>query len=400
MRILLARVAPLYGRNGGMEMVEARMADAMIHRGHQVGIVSYDTTEGIPYFPLNKDVHLLNLNDFLKNSHPLDSFRFKIMRELIRPWNKQLALHWRNKGRYAYFKDAIPSMLDQFQPDVIISFDAESSAVFLGTVKHFSVPLITMFHFSINEAVNWEDAQEIKALRESACVQVLLNDDLVNLKERIPQVQAVCIPNVVPSYPIVANLKRKKSVYTIIDVARLTQNQKRPHLLIEAFALLSDKFPQWRVEFWGSEPDGKKEYTRSLQKLIESKKLDDKVFLRGNTNDVLSKYVESDIIAFPSAYEGFGLALAEGMSAGLPGVGFRNCMGVNEIIADGKTGYLVEDGVEEFAKGLSRLMENQELRIKMGKAAHEAMKRYSPQIIWDKWERVLSLAVEGKKIIL
>ena len=36
----------------------------------------------------------------------------------------------------------------------------------------------------------------------------------------------------------------------------------------------------------------------------------------------------------------------------------------------------------------------------MGKAAHEAMKRYSPQIIWDKWERVLSLAVEGKKIIL
>ena len=32
MRILLARVAPLYGRNGGMEMVEARMADAMIHR--------------------------------------------------------------------------------------------------------------------------------------------------------------------------------------------------------------------------------------------------------------------------------------------------------------------------------------------------------------------------------
>ncbi|WP_270456985.1 glycosyltransferase, partial [Allisonella histaminiformans] len=80
-------------------------------------------------------------------------------------------------------------------------------------------------------------------------------------------------------------------------------------------------------------------YTRELQKLIESKNLGDKVTLCGNTNDVLSKYINADIIVLPSAYEGFPLALSEGMSAGLPGVGFRKCMGVNEIIEDGRTGY-------------------------------------------------------------
>lgn len=49
MRILLARIAALNGRNGGMEQVEARMADAMVQRGHQVGILSYDIHEGHPY---------------------------------------------------------------------------------------------------------------------------------------------------------------------------------------------------------------------------------------------------------------------------------------------------------------------------------------------------------------
>lgn len=396
----MARIAPLYGRNGGMEMVEARMADAMIQRGHEVGILSYDTTKGTPYFPLNKDVHLMNLKDFLSNSHILDAFRFTFMRELIRPWNKKRALYWRDKGRFAYFKEAMPAMLNQFKPDIIISFDAESSAVFFGVIPHLPIPLITMFHFSIKEAVNWEDAQEIKALRKSACVQVLLNDDLADLKKRLPEVRAVCIPNVVPQYPVTADLGKKKTAYTIIDVARLTKHQKRPHMLIEAFALLADRFPDWRVEFWGSEPDGKSEYTKELQKLIKDKKLEDKVTLCGNTNDVLSKYIKSDIIAFPSAYEGFGLALAEGMSAGLPGIGFKNCMGVNEIIDDGRTGFLVDDGVEKLAKGLSKLMENQELRVTMGKVAHESMKQYSAPIIWDKWEKILSLSVKGRKIVL
>ena len=75
-------------------------------------------------------------------------------------------------------------------------------------------------------------------------------------------------------------------------------------------------------------------------------------------------------------------------------------MGVNELIEDGRTGYLVGEGAEELAGGLSRLMENQDLRVKMGKAAHEAMKQYSPEKIWGTWEKILSLAVEGKKIIM
>lgn len=375
MRILLARIAALYGRNGGMEQVEARMANAMIQRGHEVGILSYDTREGKPYYPVDSSVQMLNLNSFIGSSR--DLLIFKCIREAVRPFSKRKALYWRNKGRYSYFREGMRKVLKQFEPDVIISFDAESSAVFFGTCPNMRIPLITMFHFSVDEAVNWEDAQEIEALKKSDCV-----------------------PNVVPQYPVMADLGKKKTTYTIVDVARLTRNQKRPHVLIEAFSRLAVKYPEWRVQFWGSEPDGKTAYTRELQKLIETKGLENQVTLCGNTSDVLSKYVNADIIVLPSTYEGFPLAVSEGMSAGLPGVGFRECMGVNEIIEDGRTGCLVGEGVQELARGLSKLMENQNLRVTMGKAAHEAMKQYAPEKIWNTWERILSLTVDGKKIVI
>jgi glycosyltransferase involved in cell wall biosynthesis len=114
----------------------------------------------------------------------------------------------------------------------------------------------------------------------------------------------------------------------------------------------------------------------------------------------LSKYLSSDIFAFPSAFEGFPLAMTEAMSAGLPVVAYKTCLAVNELIVDKADGVLVEEGVEPLAEGLRILMSSQELRVKMGKAAHDAMKQYSPQKIWDKWEKVLSLAAEGKEIII
>ena len=58
----------------------------------------------------------------------------------------------------------------------------------------------------------------------------------------------------------------------------------------------------------------------------------------------------ASVCAFPSKYEGFPLALTEAMSAGLPCVGFKSCTGVNGLIVDGENGFLVEDGICDFAK--------------------------------------------------
>ena len=46
---------------------------------------------------------------------------------------------------------------------------------------------------------------------------------------------------------------------------------------------------------------------------------------------------------------------------------------------------------------LARLMENKELRIKMGGAARESMRAYDAPTIWNAWEKLL-YAVQAKVI--
>ena len=99
--------------------------------------------------------------------------------------------------------------------------------------------------------------------------------------------------------------------------------------------------------------------------------------------------VNGDIFVFPSAYEGFGLTMAEAMSMGVPAIGYKNCVAVNEIIHDGENGFLADDVIEPLAEKMRLLMEDSELRARMGQAARRSMKQYSADKIWGAWDDLL-----------
>lgn len=136
--------------------------------------------------------------------------------------------------------------------------------------------------------------------------------------------------------------------------------------------------------------EDKKKYTKKLREIIAQNDLAERVFLRGTTNNVNDVLKQGDVFVFPSAYEGFGLTLAEAMSIGLPGIGYKNCSAVNELIQDGVNGLLADDGVDSLAEKMQQFMGNQEMRARFGKAAHEAMKQYNSAIIWDEWEKLIA----------
>ena len=89
--------------------------------------------------------------------------------------------------------------------------------------------------------------------------------------------------------------------------------------------------------------------------------------------------------------------MTEAMSAGLPVVAYHSCPAVNELVRDGETGLLVDDGVDALAEGLKKLMENQELRERMGRVAHESMKEFAPEKIWDQWEALMQDVIAKHK---
>ncbi len=101
--------------------------------------------------------------------------------------------------------------------------------------------------------------------------------------------------------------------------------------------------------------------------------------------DVLSIYRRAAIFGFPSAYEGFALA----MSAGLPAVAYQSCPVVNQLVKDGVNGFLVEDGVEPLADALGKLMKDAKLRETLGRQGREDMKEYEEKKVYDRWENLL-----------
>lgn len=138
-------------------------------------------------------------------------------------------------------------------------------------------------------------------------------------------------------------------------------------------------------------------YTKFLKKIVEKYDIQRQVIFAGVTADVQEALKRGDIFVFPSAYEGFPLALTEAMSMGLPVIGYKSCPGVNELISSGENGLLCEDGAGPLAKAMETLMQDQELRINYGRNAHEAMKKFAPERVYDRWEQLLKETIEAHR---
>lgn len=134
--------------------------------------------------------------------------------------------------------------------------------------------------------------------------------------------------------------------------------------LIQASRYLDDKFQIYIA--------GRGEETN---KLIAEAGSDSKIHFLGLIDDTeLKGYLSAmDIFCFPSVTknEAFGLALAEGMYYCKPAVTFNiPGSGVNFVCINGEDGIEVPNrNVEEYAKAIKMLAENEDLRIRMGKAA-------------------------------
>ena len=102
-------------------------------------------------------------------------------------------------------------------------------------------------------------------------------------------------------------------------------------------------------------------------------------------------YLDSSIFALSSQVEGLPMALLEAMSLGCAPISFDIVSGPNEIIDDGKSGFLVEDGdIDSFADKLSLLIEDVELRQRVAFEAVKVSQDFSIEKIGNRWLLLLN----------
>ena len=148
-------------------------------------------------------------------------------------------------------------------------------------------------------------------------------------------------------------------------------HRKRVDVLLRAFAIVKERCPNARLTLVGGGP-----LEETLKALATELELNDFVNFMGlMIGYPFNELSRSDIFVSASESESFGLVFAEAMSFGLPVVACR-VGGIPEVVADGETGILVEaDAPDALATALLALLGDPQLRIQMGEAGLQRVKR-------------------------
>ncbi len=174
----------------------------------------------------------------------------------------------------------------------------------------------------------------------------------------------------------VSNLSAKR----IISIGRYAY-EKGNDLLLQAWAIVEKECEDWCLDIYGM--GDQQPYHCMIDELGIDKQ---RCHLHGSLSDVKEEYLKSSLFVLPSRFEGFGLVIIEAMACGLPVISFDCENGPRNIISHESNGILVKAfDVVEYAQQMIRLINDSDLRKKLGGVAQETSWKYDIEGIAEEW---------------
>ncbi len=347
---------------GGAERVCIELANFLVKR-HQVTILTLSSKE--PTYEIDKEVRFQPLEKKRKS---------KVINDLDKIW--QLFLY-----------------INSHLPDIYVSFLSIPTYLLLLMKHWIKCPVV----FTVRNEPSEEYGEYLKKLithsilkrADGAIFQLEKQKEYFHFPDRVLK---VTIPNAIREDWDKDAIDRTVKGKRIISVGRLTK-QKNFQLLINAFIELPEIHKDCTLYIYG---EG--EERRTLENLISTHNMTDKIFLPGISEKINVELANSDLFVMTSNYEGIPNALLEAMIMGVPVISTDfSGGGARLLIEDNINGIIVKrDDKEELKKAIKELIENDFKRKRLGRKAVEVNLRFCPQKIYSLWEKYIVEVVREK----
>lgn len=349
---------------GGAEKIVTSLADELDDRNHEV-VIAYMTGEAI-VTPRNKNVKLVNLNMSSIINLPI-----------------------------AYLK--LRKLIKDLQPDVVHSHLVHAN------IMSRLIRLTTLIPKLITSAHNTNEEGQLRILAyrltdKLATVSTNVSQEAVNAfiqQKAVKKGRMLALYNSISTSEfsfsqdnrdnIRKALKIDTNTQLILAVGRLNEQKDYPNLLI-AFSEVTKSNPKVRLAIAGDGP-----LLKDLNNLTHKLGLESKVLFLGIRNDIPALMSAADIFVLSSAWEGFGLVVAEAMSCQRIVVA-TDCGGVKEVVGD--AGFLVPPKDSQLlANTIKKALKlNDSEKLELGeKARQRILDNYSLSSTTDKWISLYTL---------
>ena len=382
MRILIIHRS--FALVGGAERVIVDKANYLAEAGCQVMLVSYEQGQHpIPY-ELHASVAYKDLDcrffTLSKYSPLMRMCHFMRLRSL--------------------FKQSLRDIVTSFRADAVVMASDWQTLIDVVLDASGNVPVLAEFHNAFDHVMRNVEISgsklkqkftkmyylhTLKHLKRCARLVVLTKADANNWRRYFSNV--VVIPNPVTSYPeVVDDIPKDKG--RIIFVGRFN-HEKRIDRLVSAFSMIAEKYLEWHVDIFGEGNEKQK-----ILNQVASLKLENRIIIHNPTQTIYDEYKRSEMLVLCSEHEAYSLVLVEAMSCGVPCVSMDCPVGPRELIQDGVTGLLAQNGdIKDLALKMEWLITHEIERKEMGKKARLWAASRSLPVVMSEYEKLLTSVV-------